>query len=737
VTTETAFTVTLENCDHEPIHIPGHIQPHGALFAFDLNQVLCYRSANARALLGESVPELGEVLSPRHFAPYAHVHELIAQVRQTEGDVIPYASETGAGDRLFDVVVHRTDSGFTCEFEDRLGAVPAGDNFAFAAHRAAERLKRQTSVGRLLQVAVEELRKLTGFDRVMAYRFRHDDSGEVAAEAVSELLVPFLGQRYPAGDIPAQARRLYVINTLRLIADVGAKPVPIEVAALTTGPLDMSHGVLRSVSPVHIEYLGNMGVSASMSVSIVIGGKLWGLLACHHMGPRRVASQVRMACDVLGQILASNLQGALASERAALVDAAASMRLRIVEQVLHADDIIAALASEAHALCSAFSADGVLVWGGGKLQTLGDVSPATSHALVQWLVSNSTPGSLVQMNSISALPAEVHQQVGVWRGLLALPFGQDSDSLLVLLRKEEIETVLWGGKPDKNITVGPLGPRLTPRGSFELWREIVRDQAIPWSPADLESAQKLLDELIRADTIHQLKVSTARNQLLAMLGHDLRDPLQSISNTATLLEKSGVDHKVSRRLQSSSVRMQRLVDQVMDMSMLSGGGMHFNIQRCDLVPAVTHLVSEIRSAYPDMKLTTLLPAQVMADVDTDRMSQVIGNLLSNAGHHGTRDEAVVFELSLNKGMVTIEVSNTGPAIASELVPTLFAPFKRIASRSPTNRNGLGLGLYIAGQIMAGHGGELSYEHAPPYVIFTASFPADQATDSDGKRPING
>ena len=149
--------------------------------------------------------------------------------------------------------------------------------------------------------------------------------------------------RYPAGDISAQARRLYVINTLLLIADISAQPVPVEAAAGTREPLDMSHGVLRSVSPVHIEYLGNMGAAASMSVSIVIGGKLWGMLACHRKTPRRMAYTVRIACDMLAQILASNLQGALAKEYAERVDAAASLRSRVIEQVLHANDVIHAM----------------------------------------------------------------------------------------------------------------------------------------------------------------------------------------------------------------------------------------------------------------------------------------------------------------------------------------------------------------------------------------------------------
>ena len=156
-------------------------------------------------------------------------------------------------------------------------------------------------------MVVQQVRQLTGFDRVMAYRFRHDDSGDVVAEACNDAIEPYLGRRYPASDIPAQARRLYLINTLRLIADVGYTPVPV-LGREGDAPLDMSHGVLRSVSPIHIEYLQNMGVHASMSVSIVVNGRLWGMLACHHMAPRQVPYSIRMAADVLAQVLASSVQ---------------------------------------------------------------------------------------------------------------------------------------------------------------------------------------------------------------------------------------------------------------------------------------------------------------------------------------------------------------------------------------------------------------------------------------------
>ncbi len=716
--------VTLDNCDQEPIHIPGFVQPHGALFAFDRSGLLTYRSANAPALLGDSIPELGSRLQASDFPEFEGLHELIQNAQDaTDGEMIPDAMAADTASGSYDIVIHRTASGVICEFEETSACIPVPRGFAFASHRSVERLKREQSVEGLLIAAVEEVRRMTGFDRVMAYRFRHDDSGEVVAEDLADFLDPFLGRRYPASDIPAQARRLYIINTLRLIADVRSEAVPVESAQNVDSPLDMSHCVLRSVSPVHIEYLGNMGVGASMSVSIILGGRLWGMIACHHMGPRHVPYTVRMACDVLSQVLAANLQGVLAKEAATRAHADASLRSRIVEQVLHADDVIRGLALEAPALLAAFSAHAVVVSDGRKTEINGEITLDAANDLVEWLNAAELPtGRLFFTDSIATLPKAPFQPFSSWCGLLAVPFGAEARAWLLLLRKEQIETVLWGGKPEKEYRVGPLGPRLTPRGSFDLWKEIVRGKAVPWSESDQENAQKLQDELSRADAAHSAEVSRARHQLMAMLGHDLRSPIQAISLTASLMQQRGGDAQLSGRLHSTSTRMQRLVEQVMDMSQAHSGTLRFEMQRFDLAQLVHQLVAEARVVRPTLTFQPMVPSTLFVEADADRIAQVVSNLLGNAGLYGDASEPVLIQLSERDGMAVLEVSNSSRPIPADMAETLFKPFKRIARQGTINRNGLGLGLYIADQIVRGHQGTLGYSYSDPYVTFTAAIP---------------
>ncbi|WP_225785519.1 ATP-binding protein [Xenophilus sp. Marseille-Q4582] len=729
--------VTLENCDREPIHVPGAIQPHGALLAFDAGLRVRHLSANAAELLGPSAPALGEALADAHFEGCAHevraLLDEVAAMAVTASDVLVQSGEVRLNGRLFDLVVHRSAGLVVAEFEQR----PAGHGdvaaFALRAHRAMDRLKRQPQVDALLALATRVMRELTGFDRVMAYRFREDDSGEVVAEDRHEALEPFAGRRYPASDIPAQARRLYLLNTLRLIADVHAAPVAVDGEA-DAGALDMSHGVLRSVSPIHIEYLRNMGVGASMSISIVIGGRLWGMLACHHRTARRVPYSVRMACDVLAQVLAANVQTLLAREQAEWAQAGAQLRARLVEGVLHADSTVGAVAALADPMVRAFGADALLVAEEARLFAHGALSHAQAQAIVQWVRAQPLKGGeLLEVQDLPQRAPGLDAARAGWCGLLALRF-DEAGALLVLLRREQVETIRWGGKPEKEYTVGPLGPRLTPRGSFAVWLEEVRGTSQPWTAHEHELARQVLADLSRANAVQLAELNRARTQLLAMLGHDLRDPLQSIAMAAKVLERSegegprsATGARLGQRIQSSSSRMARLIGQVLDASRLQTGmSLQLQMAEVDLAGLLEDLLDEARTAHPGLNLITEVPASLRAHADADRIAQLFANLISNARHHGEPGEPVIVQLTLHGDEVNFDVSNSAPPIPDELLPHLFSAFKRQTQAHSRNRSGLGLGLHIARAIAQSHGGTLDYTYADPYVVFSARFPARRA-----------
>lgn len=720
---------TLDNCDREPIHIPGAIQSHGALLALDASGILQAASSNAQALLGLQV-QVGQPLPQAWLQADTRlavaVGEGLAALAGT-GE-LPMPLDCTLAGHPFDVVQHLSGGMLVIEFEERRHTSDELAGFALQAHRVMEKLRRpRGSINELLQLATEELHALTGFDRVMAYRFRHDSSGDVVAESRVPSLDEYLGRRYPASDIPAQARKLYVANTLRLIADVSSAPVPLQQA--DPAPLDLSASLLRSVSPIHIEYLSNMGVGASMSISIVINDQLWGLLACHHMGPRQVPYSVRMACDVIAQILSANIQSALARKQADRQQQVATLRMGIMESVLHSDDEFGALCHYAKELAEAVNAEGVVVAERSKICREGPVSQESAESLVQWLNATRPPQghAIYQTHSLPLEEPQLVQAISPWCGMLALPLNRAHASWLIFLRLEQIETIHWGGRPEKEVRPGPLGPRLTPRGSFELWKETVRATSEHWSTDDLQIAQTLLDELVRAQNARHAELNRARNQLMAILGHDLRDPLHSISMAARVLEKSDGDDgrtgKLGQRIQSTSSRMQRLVSQVMDMSRLqSKMGLDLQSTDIDLVPLLVDLLDETRTAHPGIALKVQMPEALWVRGDLDRIAQVIANLLSNARHHGQVGEPIDVRAFTTPHGHVIEVRNVAPEIPADVAADLFKPFKVSSLGNARNRSGMGLGLYIAHQIALGHGGSIEYAYEAPQVVFRMRLP---------------
>ncbi|MGB9108525.1 MAG: ATP-binding protein, partial [Telluria sp.] len=688
-----------------------------ALVFFNAGGELEGWSANAAALaltleLGRPFGALG--------LPQAVV-ELLAECAEAmvDGEAAPMVTAIVVNGADYDCVAHAHQGRIVAEFEAREVGIDTVAQFAIQAHSSIDRLRRQKTVDALLETAVRQVREFTGFDRVMGYRFRLDDSGDVVAEARRDDLTPFLGQRYPAGDIPPQARRLYVLNTLRTIADVTYDAVPL-LGAQGDAPLDMSFAVLRSVSPIHIEYLQNMGVGASMSVSIVVNGRLWGLLACHHMAPKRVPYAIRMAADVLAQVIASTVQSLESRDESGLVERAAKVRTSLVESLLLEEDPLEALVEHADGMMEAARAQAMIATQFGRVVCRG-IDQACAENIVATLPDAAH--NLLARTCVDDWPEGARAGLGKWVGMLALPFDPPSNGWCLLLRPEQVEQVAWGGKPDKSGTVGPMGERLTPRGSFDAWIETVRGSAHAWEDGVLTHARMTLGELAR--------VSNARRaQLLAMLGHDLRDPLHSINMAGMVLEKTDAGNKggtLGRRIQSSSNRMQRMIGQVLDMSRIDRGmNLGVDFDAVDLAALVEDMVEEARMAYPAIAYDLRVEARASVLGDSGRLGQVLSNLLSNARHHGEPNQPIDIRVWVDGGQAAVSIANAGAAIPHEVEAGLFNPFKRSAIANPRNRTGMGLGLYIAQQIAREHRGDIGYRHeqtdADGRVLFTLRLP---------------
>ncbi|TWI62586.1 phytochrome-like protein [Pseudoduganella lurida] len=360
--------------------------------------------------------------------------------------------QTTIGALEFDCITHRYLGNVLVEYEQRTVSGDVVGLLAVRAHGAIDSLRRQESVATLMGRVTQQVQALTGFDRVMAYRFRHDGSGDVVAEARGVDLASLLGMRYPASDIPAQARRLYLINTLRLIANVGATPVAM-LGRHDGAPVDMSHGVLRSVSPIHLEYLRNMGVAASMSVSIVVNGELWGMLACHHMTARQVPHAIRAAVDVLVQVLAATVQWLEAQQCSQLIEQSMQVRTRLMRTLVDDDDVLRAILDEAAALCASLEAEALVVCQHGRILVHGDIDVTMAAAIIASLEDSTE--ELVVRQARPDWPDSIGDHNGKWVGMLALSFDPSTRGWLIALRAvlDDIVDEARTGNPDTRYLV--------------------------------------------------------------------------------------------------------------------------------------------------------------------------------------------------------------------------------------------------------------------------------------------
>ncbi|WP_137159808.1 SpoIIE family protein phosphatase [Blastococcus sp. CCUG 61487] len=489
--TELVDDEALQRSADEPIAIPGAVQPHGVLLAVSepgLDVVVA--SANAEALFGRPVRALGELLDD----------DAAARVREgLAGDLaeINPVRLTVAGTEV-DLVLHRRDGLLLTEWEPVAGAEQAGAAWHRRLPSVLQRLSAATTLEELGATLARDVRDVTGFDRVMVYRFDAAWNGEVIAEDRREDLEPFLGLRYPASDIPAQARELYTTNWLRLIPDAGYRPVPLEPAVdpRTGRPLDLSGAMLRSVSPVHLEYLANMGVVSSMSVSLIDRGKLWGLISCHHYaGPHRPSYADRTAAEFLGRTASLLLRTTVAADEQEGVVDVAQRAAELAAAIGRTPRALgAALTEQAVTLLDLVPASGAALRLGGRLHLLGSTPPADR---VPGLVGALLDADVTAVDSVARVVPDAADLAGTASGVLAVPVG--GGDFLAWFRPETLREVTWGGNPHAGkVEQTDAGPRLSPRRSFAAWSETVRGTSRPWREHEVAAARSLASHLVAA-----------------------------------------------------------------------------------------------------------------------------------------------------------------------------------------------------------------------------------------------
>ncbi|MBK1658812.1 HWE histidine kinase domain-containing protein [Paracraurococcus ruber] len=530
----------LTNCDREPIHIPGSIQPHGMLLILHPDSLVVLQAAgDPAALLGwTGAPVVG-----------SRLHDLLpAEVVGALGrllDSLPGLPRSRAsleavlpGGQRADLILHRAAAGLMLEIEPLPGDLPSVRPSPLPLVQAMlARVAAAPSLREACQAATEEVRRVTGFDRVMVYRFLPDGSGAVIAEARAEDLGSFLDLHYPASDVPQQARQLYLDNWVRLIPDAAYVPRPIEPALspLTGEPPDLSFCGLRSVSPLHLEYLANMGVRASMSLSLVRNGRLWGLIACHHRTPWQLPFVQRAACEVFAQMVSLQFEAQEQSEDFAERERQQRVHEGLLRVMAQEGDLAQGLIRHRPNLLDFVRSDGVALLIEGSYAAIGRTPEEAEVRALAGVLAGLAEDGVAATDSLPALfpPAAAHAAVA--SGVLMLVVSRDPRDCILWFRPEVPQTVTWAGNPNKPVELAPDGPRLTPRRSFEAWRETVRGRSHPWRAVELEAARtfrvSLLEVVLRRlDEVARERAKARERQdfLMAELDHRVKNTLANI-----------------------------------------------------------------------------------------------------------------------------------------------------------------------------------------------------------------
>lgn len=531
-----AENLSLANCDREPIHQLGHVQEFGALVAVNADWFVAHRSTNLEAMIGreEEVAigsRLSDVFATEATTRLRSVAAMLANRDQVER---LFGVDIAGNGVLFDCALHASGTHTIIEIEPHT----SGDlERQIATLRPImARLDGLETPEALAHEAARQLRVALGIDRVMVYRFRDDLSGEVIAEARRDDLESYYGLRYPKSDIPAQARALYVRNRFRIIADVEAEPVPILPGVSLDGePLDLSMSALRAVSPIHIEYLRNMGVGASLSISIIIGGKLWGLFACHHYGPKLLPYSQRTAAELFSELFSLVMERALALKLAQLREEGRAVHDRLMRDIAAGTPLSQCLPTIDPMIERLIPHDGASVFIDDVYDSRGSAPNEEEFRAIAPILNAAATSRLFATDALGERVPPAARFADRAVGALVIPISRSPRDYLVLWRKPLTKVVNWAGNPEKPVEYGPNGARLTPRKSFEAWQETVEGQAEPWTSDEIQVAEglrvtlleiilRLTDEAVR----ERAKAQQQQEILIAELNHRVRNILNLI-----------------------------------------------------------------------------------------------------------------------------------------------------------------------------------------------------------------
>lgn len=743
-------------CDREPIHIPGAIQPHGALLVLDpRNWDILQTSANVEEFLGIKAEAMLQANFAELFTSRDDAQQAIAMLEMVGGhhDSFRVIVDLPGPFNRYVCESHRTvNNEIILELE---ATCTSKDQQLFELHslRCLRRISAVSDQGGGLGSVLDEvarcIRELTGYDRVMVYQMDHLGHGKVASENKADWLGSFQGMHFPASDIPRQARELYLRNRVRLLSDIVYTKVDILRRRSLSGspPLDMSLCHLRSVSPIHVEYLQNMGVSATLVISIVIDGELWGMIACHHYGPKHIDARLRSKCEKLAHVISFAIR---AEEQRQLRRAADSSQtlLAMLEQVIGRDvDWLRRFMECEGYLLDQMDASGAVLCDENGQYSIGMVPYSGLVEKIRRTLADKSGQDLVDVESLSQEDPAFANLGSDFCGCLMTTLSRHPQSQILWFRKELRRAIDWSGNPEKLVTVDDSGTRLSPRKSFAKWCEEVKGCSKPWTMQDRYRARAIC-QFVGSRKIED--ASRQKSQFLTNISHEIRTPMTAIMGYVDLLadmeagtHQTNLQGSVSAgeaisRIRKNGEQLLQMIGSILDLSKIEAGELLVDIKPCSPRDLVGSVFAQMRGIAEKKGLSFLLraphPLPCQINSDRERLHQVLVNLVDNAIKF-TQRGSVTIEAGFDGGVPgTIEflVRDTGAGITPNQAKCLFRPFRQGDASLTRKHGGTGLGLIISRQLCRLLGGDLLIRESLPGIgsVFCMRIPTglERATD---------
>jgi light-regulated signal transduction histidine kinase (bacteriophytochrome) len=634
----------LTSCDLEPITRLERIQSFGFLLAVTRTWIVDRVSANLEGMLGITpAAAFGTTLDS--FADSESLHEIrnrMTGLSATGGVERLYGISLINGRAPFDIAIH--DAGEFWVLEGEPAGLDSRTDAASLVRKMVARLNTHASLDAFHQDAARQVRSLTGFDRIMIYRFLPDGAGEVIAEVMKPGKESFLGLRYPASDIPEQARALYLRNSFRIIADVSSTTIPLQSRGdAAAEPLDLSLAITRAVSTVHIEYLRNMGVAASLSISIVVEGKLWGLIACHHDTAKLPTFVTRTAAELFGQMYSMTLESRLRliadqQDRRGRLAVAGMMKLIASNRALLTDP-----GWLQDALREVIQCDGIAITINGATSTCGATPAAIEIESIAKFLNALSPGEVFASDNLGPLQPPFPAVSAIAAGALCIPMSLAAGDYIMLFRREQLQDIRWAGAPGKAMAIED-DQRISPRKSFATFCESVRGRSLAFTEPEQKVAGEirtgLMEILLRGShesAVEQSLAGGRQEVLIAELNHRVRNVLALIRGLISQTHGEGGDS--AKYVESLSGRVQALARA------------HDRVTRQNWGPGPLNAIfdDEIAAYVPTQRdrFTISGPRILLAPQAYSAVALIVHELVTNSSKYGALSDRGRVEVILN------------------------------------------------------------------------------------------